>query len=236
MKFPASFQSFLIHVDELRQRLIKILLGFIIATLACYNFVGRILPWIIKPAGHLIYTAPTEAFGAYMTLAAVMGFLISFPWTLYQVWVFVGVALRPHEKKFVALFGPLSLLFFLLGVAFSYFVGIPLTYRFLMSFSSPSMQPMITVSHYMGFLANMLIAFGVTFELPLILAFLAKIGIATPEFLRQKRRHAIMIILIVAAIVTPPDVVSQVLLAVPLIILYEVGIIFVRITSKHKTL
>lgn len=243
MKLPASFQSFLIHVDELRQRLIKILIGFIVATLACYNFVGKILPWIIKPAcpagppaGHLIYTAPTEAFGAYMTLAAVMGFLISLPWTLYQVWAFVGVALRPHEKKFVIIFGPLSLLFFLLGVAFAYFVGVPLTYRFLMSFSSESMQPMITVSHYLGFLANMLIAFGVTFELPLILAFLAKIGIATPEFLRQKRRHAIMIIVIVAAIVTPPDVVSQVLLAVPLIILYEVGIIFVRITYKHKTL
>lgn len=236
MNLPASFQSFLTHLDELRRRLIKILLGFIIATLICYNFVGKVLPWLIKPAGHLIYTSPTEAFGATMTLAAVMGFLISLPWTLYQVWAFVGVALRPHEKKFVAIFAPLSLLFFLCGVAFSYFVGIPLTYRFLMSFSSAYMQPMITVSHYLGFLANMLIAFGITFELPLILAFLAKIGIATPEFLRQKRRHAVMIILIVAAIVTPPDVVSQILLAVPLIVLYEVGIIFVRITYKHKTL
>jgi sec-independent protein translocase protein TatC len=105
-----------------------------------------------------------------------------------------------------------------------------------MSFSSEYMKPMITVSSYIGFLANMLIAFGVTFELPLILAFLAMIGIATPEFLRQKRRHAIMIILIVAAIVTPPDVISQILLAIPLVILYEVGIILVKMFYKHKTL
>jgi len=230
------FKSFLTHLDELRRRLIKVLLGFVVATLVCYNFVGQILPWLIKPAGHLIFTSPTEAFGAYMTLAAVMGFLISLPWTLYQVWGFVASALRPGEKKFIAIFGPLSFLFFILGVLFSYFIAIPLTYRFLMSFSSDSMQPMITVSHYMGFLANMLIAFGVTFELPLILAFLAKIGVATPEFLRQKRRHAIMIILIVAAIVTPPDVISQILLALPLMALYEVGIILVKMTYKHKTL
>ena len=258
MKLSGFFQSFLVHLDELRQRLIKVLLGFIAATLLCYNFVGQVLPWLIKPACpagrpacHLIYTSPTEAFGAYMTLAAVMGFLVSLPLTLYHVWGFMAGALRPTEKRFIAVFGPLSFLFFLLGVTFSYFVAIPLTYRFLMGFSSEYMQPMITVSSYMGFLANMLIAFGVTFELPLILAFLAKIGIATPEFLRQKRRHAIMIILIVAAIVTPPDVVSQMLLAVPLVVLYEVGIIFVKLVTprgargdarviekgiKHKTL
>ncbi|MBI3602789.1 MAG: twin-arginine translocase subunit TatC [Candidatus Omnitrophica bacterium] len=247
-------RAFLTHLDELRRRLIKVLLGLIAATLVCYNFVGKILPWLIKPAclagppageagrpaGHLVFISPTEAFGAYMTLAVVMGFLVSLPWTLYQVWGFVASALRPHEKKFIATFGPLSFLFFLSGVLFAYFVAIPLTYKFLMSFSSQYMQPMITVGHYMGFLANMLIAFGVTFELPLILAFLAKIGIATPEFLRQKRRHAIMIILIMAAIVTPPDVISQILLALPLMLLYEVGIIFAKVCyrghPKHKTL
>ncbi|MEI7998441.1 MAG: twin-arginine translocase subunit TatC [Candidatus Omnitrophota bacterium] len=236
MNLPGNFQSFLTHLDELRQRLVKVLICFILATLACYNFVGKIFPLLIKPAGHLVFTSPLEAFSAYMTLAAVMGFLLSLPFTIYQIWAFVGGALRPHEKKFIAIFAPLSLLFFLLGVSFSYFVAIPLTYKFLMSFSSEFMQPMITVNNYMGFIANMLISFGITFELPLVLAFLAKIGIATPEFLCQKRRHAIMIILIVATIITPPDVVSQVLLAVPLVILYEVGIIFVRFTYKHKTL
>jgi len=236
VNFSGQIQSFLTHLDELRRRLIKIILGFIVATLACYNLVGKILPILIKPAGHLIYTSPVEGFSAYMTLAAVMGFLASLPFTLYQIWKFIGGALRPQEKVFIAVFGPLSFLFFMLGVIFSYFVAIPLTYKFLMSFSSEYMRPMITVSNYMGFLANMLISFGVTFELPLILAFLASIGIASPEFLRQRRRHAIMIILIVSAIVTPPDVVSQVLLALPLIVLYEVGIVFMGFTYKHKTL
>jgi sec-independent protein translocase protein TatC len=118
---------------------------------------------------------------------------------------------------------------------FSYFVAIPLTYKFLMSFSSSYMQPMITVSNYLGFMANMFIAFGFAFELPLVLAFLAAIGIATPEFLRQKRRHAIMLILIFSAIVTPPDVVSQLSLAIPMIFLYELGIIFVKFTFKKKS-
>ena len=235
MNFLGQLQTFFTHIDELRRRLIKIVVLFIIATLVCYNLVGEILPWLIKPAGHLIYTSPTEAFSAYMTLAAVMGFLVTLPWTVYQIWTFVGVALRPQEKRFIAVFAPLSLIFFLLGVAFSYYVAIPLTYKFLMSFTSPYMQPMITVSNYMGFLANMLIAFGVTFELPLVLAFLAMIGIATPTYLRYKRRHAIMIILIVSAIITPPDVISQISLAIPLIILYELGIIFVQFTYKKKS-
>lgn len=234
MNFTGHFQKFLVHLDELRSRLIKIILVFAAATLVCYNFVGQILPWVIKPAGHLIYTSPTEAFSAYMTLATLMGFIVTLPWTLYQVWGFIGGALRPQEKQFIAIFGPLSLIFFLAGVAFSFYVAIPLTYKFLMGFSSEYMQPMITVSSYLGFVGNMLIAFGVTFELPLIMAFLAKIGVATPEFLRQKRRHAIMIILIIAAIITPPDVVSQVSLAIPLVVLYEIGIIFVKLTYKNK--
>lgn len=222
------------HLDELRRRLIKIVVVFILATLVCYNFVGQILPWLIAPAGHLVFTSPLDGFNAYMTIAAVLGFIVSLPWTLYQVWTFIGSALRPQEKQVILFIAPLSFIFFMLGVAFAFYVAIPLTYRFLMSFSSPSMEPMITVSNYMGFLANMLIVFGVTFELPLVLAFLAKIGIATPEFLRQKRRHAIMIIFIIATIITPPDVISQVLLALPLIVLYELGIIFGSIFDRSK--
>ncbi len=236
MSLINKIQSFLPHLDEFRRRLIVVLLGFIVATLICYNFAGQILPILIQPATHLVFTSPLDGFSAYMTIAAVMGFILSLPLTLHQVWSFIGSALRPQEKQFILLFAPLSFLFFLFGVAFAFFVAIPLTYKFLMSFSSDYMQPMITVSSYMGFLANMLIAFGVTFELPLILAFLAKIGIASPEYLRQKRRHAIMIIFIIATIITPPDIISQVLLALPLILLYELGIVLVGFVYKHKTL
>lgn len=234
MSFSSQFQSFLVHLDELRRRLIKIVILFIAASCVCYNAVGSLLPILIKPAGHLVYTTPTEAFSAYMTLSMVLGFLVTLPWTVYQLWAFIASALRERERRFIKIFAPLSLVFFVAGVAFAFFVAIPLTYRFLMSFSSAYMQPMITVNSYLGFMAHMLLAFGVAFELPLILAFLAMIGVATPEFLRQKRRHAIMIILILSMLITPPDVISMLVLAVPLVFLYELGIVMVRFSYKRS--
>ena len=209
---------------------------FCVAALVCFNCAAQVLAWLVEPAGHLVYTAPSGGFKALTTVTVVMAFLVSAPFVLYQLWAFVAVALKPDERRFICLFGPLSLVFFAFGVAFAFFVAVPMAYRFLTGFSTEYMSPLITVDSYMSFLASMVVAFGVTFELPLLLAVLAKMGIATPEFLRQKRRHAIMIILIVAAVATPPDVVSQLLLAVPLMMLYELGIIFVRACYKHKTL
>jgi sec-independent protein translocase protein TatC len=222
------FQSFFKHIEELRSRLIKSVVAFILAFCLCYNFIGKIIPRLIAPAGHLIFTAPAEAFSAYMILGAVMALFVASPYILYQIWAFVGGALKSSEKKFVLIFAPLSLLFFLSGGAFAFFVTVPMAYRFLMSFSSVYLIPMVTVRNYLGFLGHMMVAFGVAFELPLILGFLAKIGIASPEYLRQKRRHAIIIILIVASLLAPPDVISMLVLAVPLMFLYEVGIIFVK--------
>jgi len=236
VNFNSLLQSFFKHIEELRSRLIKSAGAFVLAFCLCYNFIGKLIPAVIAPAGHLVFTAPVDAFSAYMTLGAVMALLIASPYIVYQIWAFVGGALRPSEKKFVLVFAPLSLLFFLSGGAFAYFVAVPRAYKFLMSFASASLIPMVTVKNYLGFLGHMIVAFGVAFELPLILAFLAKIGIASPEYLRQKRQHAIIIILIVAAILAPPDIISMLILAVPLMILYEVGIVFVKFFYKHKTL
>ena len=236
MSDPSVLQSFWRHVDELRSRVIKSLVVFLLACVACFNYADQIIPWIVAPAGHLVFTSPGEGFAAYMTIAITMGLIVSSPYLLYHIWAFIACALTQRERRAIKVFAPLSLVFFLMGVAFAFFVAVPMSYRFLMSFSSPYLVAMITVNNYLGFLGQMLIAFGVTFELPLILAFLAKIGVATPEFLRQKRPHAIIIILIIAAILTPPDVVSQILLALPLMVLYEVGIIFVKMSYKHKTL
>ena len=232
MKFLESLKPFLVHFNELRSRVLKSLGVFIIAVFVCFNYAGTVLAWLIKPAGHLVFTSPGGAFSSIMTVAMVMAFLVSSPFVLYQLWAFAAGALKPDERKFVYMFAPLSFVFFCAGVAFAFFVAIPMAYKFLMGFSSESLAPMVTVDNYLSFVGNMVVAFGVTFELPLILAFLAKIGIATPEFLRQKRRHAVIIILIVAAVLTPPDVVSQLLLAVPLMVLYEVGIIFTRVFQK----
>lgn len=226
---------FFAHLDELRRRILTSLAVFFLVVLVCFNFTSRLLSWLIRPAGQLVFTSPGEAFGAHITVAVTAGFVLSFPFILYQLWMFAAAALKPDERRFIVFFGPLSLLFFLSGVAFAFFVAVPMAYRFLMGFASSELVPMVSVGNYMGFLGNMVVAFGVAFELPLVMAFLAKIGIATPEFLRQKRRHAVIIILIVAAVLTPPDVVSQVLLAAPMLALYELGIIFTRIGYKHKT-
>ena len=236
MILNSFLQSFFKHIEELRSRIIKSAGAFVLAFFLCYNFIGKLIPKIIAPAGHLIFTAPAEAFSAYMMVGALMALIVASPYICYQVWAFIGGALKPSEKKFVYIFAPLSLFFFLSGAAFAYFITVPMAYRFLMSFSSEYLVPMVTVKNYLGFLGHMMVAFGVAFELPLILAFLAKIGIASPEYLRQMRRHAIIIILVVAAMLTPPDIASMLVLAVPLMILYEVGIIFVRFFYKHKTL
>jgi sec-independent protein translocase protein TatC len=229
-------QSFFQHIEELRSRLIKSAGAFVLAFCLCYNFVGKLIPKLIAPAGHLVFTAPADAFSAYMTVGAVMALTIASPYIVYQIWAFIGGALKPSEKKFVLIFAPLSLLFFLSGGAFAYFIAVPRAYKFLMSFSSEYLIPMVTVKNYFGFLGHMIVAFGVAFELPLILAFLAKIGIASPAYLRHIRRHAIIAILIAAALLAPPDIISMLILAVPLMILYEVGIVFTGIFYKHKTL
>lgn len=228
MILNSFLQSFFKHIEELRSRVIKSAGVFVLAFFLCYNFIGKVIPVLIAPAGHLVFTAPAEAFSAYMMVGSLMALLLASPYIVYQIWAFIGGALKPSEKKFIVIFAPLSLVFFLAGAAFAFFVTVPMAYRFLMSFSSEYLVPMVTVKNYLGFLGHMMVAFGVAFELPLILAFLAKIGIASPEYLRQMRRHAAIIILIASAMLTPPDIASMLVLAVPLMLLYELGIIFVR--------
>ena len=128
-------RSFFVHLDELRARILKAGAVFILAACVAFSCADRILPWIIKPAGHLVFTAPAQAFGAHVTIAVVLGLVISFPFILYQIWAFVAAALKPDERRFIAFFGPLSLVFFLLGVGFAFFAAVPMAYRFLMGFS-----------------------------------------------------------------------------------------------------
>ena len=183
----------------------------------------------------VVFNAPGEAFSAYMILTLWEGFFITLPFLLYQIWAFAWEALTDKERKYIVLFGPLSFVFFIAGVVFAYFVIVPVAIKFLLSFSSTYVVPMISIKSYISFIGNFLLSFGVVFELPLVLVFLVKIGIATPAFLRQFRRHAIMAILIVSAVLTPPDVVSQLLMAVPLVILYELGVLFSVLAYRKKT-
>ncbi|MBZ0166217.1 MAG: twin-arginine translocase subunit TatC [Candidatus Omnitrophica bacterium] len=222
------------HVDELRSRMLISLVAVAIAAIVFYQVVDPVLRFVIKPVGRLVFTSPADAFIARLLLTALGGFIIAMPIVLYQTWVFIALGLREKEKKFVRVYGPLSVLFFFAGLAFAYYVALPISLKFLLGFSSDWLVPMITVKSYVTFFMSLVLAFGVIFELPIILIFLTAIGIATPEFLVQKRRHAIVIILIVSAVITPPDIITLLIMTLPLVFLYEIGLMASRITYRRK--
>jgi len=222
------------HLDELRHRLIKCILAVIFFSFLVYYFVEDILKFIVQPIGKVVFTAPADAFVVYLTLTMFSGALLSFPVILYQFWCFVAGGLKPDERKYALAYGPFSLLFFLFGGAFAYFIIMPVSLKFLLSFSNDIIVPMITIKSYVSFVGTTVIIFGVIFELPLVLMFLTKIGIATPDFLIQKRKYAIVLIFIISAIVTPPDMVSQLMMAGPLMVLYEIGIWASKLVKKRN--
>ena len=226
--------SFFDHLDELRARFIKSFVSFLAAVFVFYPFASHVLRILSKPVGKLIFTSPADAFMAHITLSLWGGLFLAFPVILYQIWQFVSAGLTEKERRYILFLGPFSMVLFLAGGLFAYFVIIPISLKFLLTFSSDSIVPMIEIKNYISFAGTFILSFGVVFELPLILMFLTKIGVATPAFLIQKRRHAIIILLIISAILTPPDVISQLLMAAPLIILYEISIIVSMLTSRNN--
>lgn len=228
--------TFFQHWDELRARLLWSTLAVLAATFLAYTFSDELMSILIRPIGSVVFKSPPDAFIARVNLSLVAGIIMALPIVLLQIWGFVAGGLKPTERKAVTVFAPLSILMFLAGVSFAYFAVIPVTIRFLMGFSSPQLVPMITVDSYISFVGSTLFAFGVIFETPLILLFLTKIGIATPEFLIQKRRYAIMIILFVSAIITPPDCITLLMMSVPLLLLYEAGILISKYASRSSGL
>ncbi len=222
------------HLDELRRRIIKSIVSIIVCSLILYNCVDSVLFLLIKPVGKLVFIAPQEAFVAKIKIAFFIGFLFSSPFVLFQTWKFISAGLSLGERKHIGIFAPLSLIFFFLGTLFGYFIIVPIGMRFLLGFASEYVMPMITISNYISFVITLTLGFGLIFELPIALLFLTKIGIVNPTFLAKKRREAIVIVFIIAAILTPPDVITQTLMAVPLIILYEIGILFSKIAFKNE--
>lgn len=226
MKPRNTSLTILDHLDELRGRVLQFLFVYLVCCVLAYPLTASILSYIIKPVGTVVFNAPGEAFAAYMMLTLLAGFIIALPYFLYQIWAFAWEALTDKERRYIVFVAPLSLVFFLAGGAFAYYVIVPLAIKFLLGFSSPYVVPMISINSYISFVASLVLSFGVVFELPLVLVFLVKIGIATPAFLKHFRRHAVLCILVLSALLTPPDVVSQLLMAVPLIVLYELGVLF----------
>lgn len=224
------------HLDELRRRIL-ISLGavFICACLAFWKIQDILSYLMIPPVDHLVFFSPTEAFMEYFKLAFFVGFLIASPVVFYQLWVFVSVGLTERERKAFLLAMPFSATLFLGGAAFAFFLVIPWALKFLINFAGANVMPVISISKYLSFVVMMLITFGVIFELPVAVMLLSKLGIVTPSFLSRNRKYAILVIFIAAALLTPtPDAFTQILMAVPLIALYELSIWICRFTKRKE--
>lgn len=216
------------HLDELRTRLIRSLIAVGLCSGVSYFFIDEIMAFLMRPAGKLYYMQPTEAFFTYFKVALFAGFLLSLPFVLYHVWAFFLPALTPRERALIGVLVPTSAALFLAGLAFSYAFVLPIAIRFFLDFASDTLQPMLSIGRYFDFIVMFLLPFGCIFELPLVIMVLAKLGFISSAFLRQKRRLVILLSFVIGALVSPPDVVSQTMIAVPMVLLYELSVLIVR--------
>lgn len=217
------------HLQEFRSRLIICLAAVAVASGVSYNFVEEIIDIISAPAGKLYFLNPAEVFFSYIQVAVCTGILVTLPIICYELWGFVRPALMPSERAAVFWLIPTAVLLFYAGLAFSYYAVFPAAVLFFMGFATASLQPMFSLSSYLSFFIAFMLPFGVVFELPLVLFFLAKMGLITSAFLKSKRRVLIVVAFIFAAVVSPTtDIFTQVMIAVPMIVLYEASILLVR--------
>lgn len=232
--------SFLEHLGELRTRIIWSLVPTLVGLIVAFHFSDRVLLYLRRPLDKidvkLVALTPTEAFWTSMKVSMVMAIFFAFPVILWQVWAFVSPGLHKHERRFAGPFVLFGTILFLAGGAFALLVVVPFALQFLLNFGKEQgIQPMISVSSHVDFIIKFTLAFGAVFELPLILTMLSKMGIVTPKFLAKNRKYAILINFIIAAILTPtPDIFNQALMAGPLCILYEIGIICARLFGKRS--
>lgn len=230
------------HLRELRSCLIISLIAVIIGFAASYGFIKPIGTWFFKPlmdvlpeGSTLIFTSYQEGFFFYLKLALVCGLMLATPVIFYQVWRFIAPGLFKHEKRVLVPFTFLSTICFLGGSAFGYFVVFPPAFRFLVGYSNEFLTSMPAVSEYFSLALRLLIAFGVIFEMPILMVFLAKMGVVSVAFLNKNRKYAILINFVIAAILTPtPDVVNQMMMGIPLLILYEISVVAVHFFGKKS--
>ncbi len=233
-------QSLTDHLSELRDRIIKIAGAILLMTVVAWNFSDKIIDKVIAPVrsylpnGKLIYLNPTDMFGLYIKISVVAGVILSCPFWIFQLWKFISPGLYAHEKKYSLLFIGSGVGLFLIGCSFCYFMVLPAALHFLLTFGSAEGQAMLTFTEYLSFFMTMILVFGASFEMPLVIVILGLFGIVDQPFLRAKRRYALVILAIVSAIVTPPDLASMMMLLVPLYVLYEVSILVVGITGRRK--
>jgi sec-independent protein translocase protein TatC len=228
------------HLAELRVRLINSAYILIVATGICYAFSEKIFDFIRSPIapylpdGGLIYTGPLDKFMAHIKISFVCGVIISCPLWLYQIWKFVAPGLYQKERKYSVGFIVSGSMLFVAGAAFAYYIVLPMAFHFLMNFGGTVDKPMISIDQYLGFFTQMCMMFGVAFELPLIISILGMLGLVSQAFLKAKRRYAVMILAIVSAVISPPDLMSMIMMLVPMLALYEIGVLVVGVFERKR--
>lgn len=230
-------KPFLRHLEELRKGLIRslaaVFLFFLISNLA----VDPILSYLSRVVGvPFVFVHPTEAFFMRLKIAFVTGFFLSIPYMIYEIWKFVGVALTVRERRWMLGFLPISYFLFCLGAALSWFVVLPAAMTFLMGFSSASIQPFLSIDAFIGFATWMTLAFGILFQLPLVVLFLDRIGVMDIRTISQYRPHVVAGLAVLSALMTPgPDPFSQLALLIPSYVLFEGSIVVGRFLKRSKT-
>ena len=229
------------HIADLRKRLTISTITVVVMFFACFTFYEPILEWMMVPVKHalpagtsMIAVEIQETFFTAMKVAFFGGFIISLPVIFWQLWLFLAPGLYDHEKKLVVPFVFFATLMFLLGAAFAYYIVVPVGFDFLIAFGNSVVSVLPSIGKYVGFFTKLLIGFGIAFELPVITFFLAKIGLVNDQMLKDFFRYAVVLIFIVAAVLTPPDVISQVLMAAPLLILYGVSIYIAKVFNPAQ--
>ncbi len=224
------------HLAELRTRLIRVVVINFAVALVCFQYMETLIQYLLalNPGFQLIYITPSELFTVYIQLAFIVAIVLCLPLTIYEIWAFFSQALYKREKPYVLLTLFFGLGLFFLGVLFCYEVALPMTLNFFTQFTLVEVTAAISIKSFVSFCLTLLIGFGLAFELPIVILLLSGLGIIKPKHLKKAHGTLILIIFIIAAFVTPPDVISQVILAVPMVILLEISIAISYIVDKYK--
>lgn len=222
------------HLAELRRRIIISGLSLIIGVVLGFYFAESILQKLLELPGDLVYLYPGEAFFAYLKIALIMGIVLALPIILYQLLAFIVPGLEPKERKALLTGIPFAILLFAGGSFFAYRFLMPIAYLFFMGFATEGLKPMISIGSYLSFVLGVVLPTGLVFQLPLVVILLTSVGILQPTFLASNRKFVILAVFIMAAFLTPPDVVSQTLLAVSMLLLYEISIVLSKVMYNRR--
>jgi len=235
--------SIIDHLEELRKRLIHCAIAVGVGFGISYLFKERLFEVLTRPLlvamnttrDNMVFTGLPEAFFTYLKVSLLAGIILALPVIFYEFWMFVAPGLYQRERRIVIPVVLISLVFFLVGALFAYFLVFPYGFKFFLGFATENIRPLPSLKEYLGFASKLLLAFGLAFELPLVITFLARIGVVSVPYLKKNRKYALLIFFAGSALLTPPDVVTQIMLSVPLMVLYEISIWGAIVFGKKRS-